>query len=117
MHAYVHLKQRYTRVGKHTALAVEDGGIVYYPNVQGVNNRHAWLKYIAKEDQDPEEYNISVKQAIDAREHHKRVLGKRLLKGENLAELVQEEGNEHLLFDYKKIKQSIDAYTLDSMKP
>lgn len=108
------MRNRYTRVGRHSSLAIEDNGTVYYPDVQGVTNKYAWLKYISKEDNEPEEYNMSVKHTIDATTNHKRVLGKRLLEGEKLVDLVVEEGNQHLLFDYKKIKQSLDAYQLDS---
>lgn len=43
------------------------------------------------------------------------MIGKRLLSGEPLRDLVTE--YPEILPDYKKIKQSYDAYTLDSLQP
>ncbi len=39
------------------------------------------------------------------------------MEGEDLADLVKEPGFEHFIPDYKKIKNSVDAFKLDTQKP
>lgn len=42
---------------------------------------------------------------------HKKIIGSRLLKGEQLVDLVNE--YPELMFGYKKLKQDIECYRLD----
>lgn len=52
---------------------------------------------------------------LKAKETKKRLLGKRLMDGEALTSIVQD--MPEIIPDYKKIKQSYDAYSLDTTKP
>ena len=53
--------------------------------------------------------NIQEEQA--ARNGHRKILGKRLMDGEDLMTVIQDDTA--LIFDYKKIKANVEAYRLD----
>lgn len=102
LHAYVALQDRYTQVGKHTSLILtrkekmadgDDKVVEYYPNVQGVKNKLQWLTYLSKEDKEPYEYGITLAQFLQASVNKTKILGKRLIQGEPLKAIVEEEGN------------------------
>jgi hypothetical protein len=46
-----------------------------------------------------------------AKQSHKKILGKRLMDGEDLADVMQDAPE--LIFEYKKLKTNIEAYFLD----
>jgi hypothetical protein len=46
-----------------------------------------------------------------AREGHKKILGKRLMDGEDLLEVIKDD--HAMIFDYKRIKMNVEAYRLD----
>jgi hypothetical protein len=46
-----------------------------------------------------------------AQQSHKKILGKRLMDGEDLADVMQDAPE--LIFEYKKLKTNIEAYFLD----
>lgn len=54
---------------------------------------------------------------MQAKEKKQAVLGKRLIQGEKLEDLVREAGNEHMVLKYDKLKTAIAAYKLDTQKP
>lgn len=51
---------------------------------------------------------------MQAKEKKQSVLGKRLIQGEKLEDLVREAGNEHMVLKYDKLKTAIAAYKLDT---
>ena len=90
-----------------------EDGVKYHPNISGkqVKNRQKALAYCSKEDPDPLCYNMDIKEETKARECKRKILGKRLLDGEPLHELAQEDPS--LLFGYNKLKQDLAAYHRD----
>lgn len=58
-------------------------GKTYHPNIRGqqVKNRKAALTYCAKEDPEPFQYNMDLKQETEAREKHNKILSKDLILG------------------------------------
>lgn len=88
----------------------------YYPNVQGVKNKQFWIKYITKEDKQPYEHGIIVAQYIEASVKKTKVLGKRLISGERLEDIVQEEDNAHMILQFDKYQRAISAYRLTTEK-
>ena len=54
---------------------------------------------------------MDIKQETIARESHKRILGKRLLDGEPLVEVMED--HPELIFGYKRIKADVGAYFKD----
>ena len=85
-------------------------GKTYHPNIKDsqIKSKKRALTYCSKEDPDPLQYNIDIKEETAAREQHKRILGKRLISGENLHDVVQE--HPELIFGYKKLEADIAAY-------
>lgn len=113
---YIKTDTKYTCQGEHVKLHLKcpDTGAVYKPNVQPTKNKLAWVKYLHKEDKDTYTEGIQAAQYIQASESKTRILGKRLIDGENLDQLVREPGFEHFVPVYKNIKVSLEAYRLDS---
>lgn len=87
------------------------------PNVQAVKNKYATIKYLHKEDKEPLSKQMDLQEYINKTEKKQTILGKRLMQGEDLKALVEEEGNQHLVLKYDKLKTAIAAYHLDSKKP
>ena len=116
LHVYIKVGTKYTCQGEHVKLHLKcpDTGKVYKPNVQPTKNKLAWVKYLHKEDKDTYTEGIQAAQYIQASESKTRILGKRLIDGENLEQLVREPGFEHFVPVYKNIKVSLEAYRLDS---
>ncbi|AXQ65737.1 MAG: Rep catalytic domain protein [Cressdnaviricota sp.] len=111
LHAYVSLSVEYRCRGDHKALKVNGN----YPNVQSVKNKFKWLSYLKKSDDEPLEYNMSLSEDTTAMQSKKRILGKRLIEGAQLHELVVEEGNESMVLEYDKFKKAITAFQLDQL--
>lgn len=87
------------------------------PNVQTVKNKFATIKYLHKEDKEPLTKELDVNEYINKTEKRQTILGKRLIQGERLEDLVQEAGNEHMVLKYDKLKSAIAAYKLDTQQP
>lgn len=51
---------------------------------------------------------MDIKQETEARESHRKILGKRLLDGEKLTDLVDE--NPALIFEFQKLEANLAAY-------
>lgn len=85
-------------------------GETYHPNIkdQGVKRKQAALRYCSKEDPDPLQFNMDIKAETAAREGHRKIIGKRLLDGEPLHELVEE--YPQLIFEYQKLQMNLDCY-------
>lgn len=94
-------------------LDIEWEGEWYHPNVKDkqIKSKKRALEYCSKQDPEPLQYNMDIKEETKARENHKRILGKRLLDGEPLHRLVQEEPS--LLIGYANIKRDLAAYKRD----
>lgn len=71
----------------------------YHPNIsaKAIQSKKAVLKYLCKEDVEPLEYNIDIKQEQQQREAHVKIIGKRLMKGETTLEEEVEKGEIALL--------------------
>ena len=85
----------------------------YHPNIKdsGIKRKKAALNYVSKEDPEPLQYNMDIKAETQARESHHKILGKRILDGTPLDELVTEDPS--LIFGYKKLKADIEEYQRD----
>lgn len=85
----------------------------YHPNIRHnqIQFKLKTLKYLNKEDAEPLQFNMDIQAETAARTGHKKLLGKRLLDGEDLIDVV----NEHpeLIFEYKKLKCNVEEFRLD----
>lgn len=87
--------------------------LAYHPNIQSCKNYYAVVKYI-KKDSDYIEEGMDTKQYEKAHTSKKRYIATQLLEGsQTLVEAVRE--NPELLFEYKKLKQNLTEYQLDSI--
>lgn len=90
----------------------------YHPNVSGdrIRSKERALSYVSKECPRDQllQFNMDIAAECDARQSHKKIIGKRLLDG---ADLVGEvEDNPALLFGYKRLKMDIEAYNFDKAR-
>lgn len=94
-------------------LDIEWEGRTYHPNIKDkqVKSKKKALGYCSKEDPDVLCFNMDIKEECKARESHRKILGKRLLDGEPLHLVVQEDPS--LLFGYQRIKTDLAAYQRD----
>ncbi len=76
---------------------------MYHGNYQTMRAPLGVFLYIQKEDKEPATFACDPKEEISARTQHRTVLGKRFMSGEPLHQVVAEEGNEHMVFGYKKL--------------
>lgn len=90
---------------------------MYHGNYQAVKHPLAVWLYIQKEDKEPATFACDPKEELSARTQHRTALGKRLLSGDPLHAVVIEEGNEHMVFGYKKLSTDVAQFQLDSNKP
>ncbi len=71
----------------------------YHPNIKSAKSAYGSIKYCTKDDENYLEFgNMDAKQELTAKESKKRILGKRLIEGERLEEVVIE--HPELLFGY-----------------
>ncbi len=71
----------------------------YHPNFKSAKSAYGSIGYCCKYDEDYLEFgNMDAKQELKAKESKKRILGKRLIEGERLEEVVIE--HPELLFGY-----------------
>ena len=82
----------------------------HHPNIKDcrIKRKDKALKYCAKEDPNPLQFNMDIKEETEARESHRKILGKRLLEGEKLVDLVDE--NPALIFEFQKLEANLAAY-------
>lgn len=100
IHAYIGLQDAFrTRCGRFADI---EG---YHGNYQGCRSAKNVLKYCTKEDNF--KANFDVEQILSKSESKKTILGKRLLDGENLMQIVKE--NPELIFGFKRLKEDIDC--------
>lgn len=59
-----------------------------YPNVKSCTYIKGWIEYLVKEDKEPYSEGINPMQFLDAKKTKSRILGKRLLEGDKLQDLV-----------------------------
>ena len=88
----------------------DEDGNNYHPNIKNrqIENKKRALAYCSKEDPNPLCYNMDIHEETKARESHKKILGKRLLDGEPLNKVVEE--NPELIFEYTKLETNLAAY-------
>ena len=81
-----------------------------------MRNIHLAWKYLYKHDKDPDVNNVDISEEVNARNEKRRVLGKKVMQPDyDLTQLVKDEPE--LIFKYKAIKQSVEAYHIDANKP
>lgn len=112
LHCYVELNKRYTNRGAHDRLYLKGPEeLIFKVNLKAAWYKHGWLKYISKSDPEPYEEGIKVEQFLQAKVSKQAVVCKRLLEGEKLKDLIEEEGNEYLLASYSSLEKNMRAYT------
>lgn len=84
---------------------------MYHGNYKPAKSAIASIKYITKEDKEPLELaDMDYKQEIQAKDSKKRILGKRLIEGEKLVDLVKE--NPEMLPDIKRWEAALETFHL-----
>ena len=111
LHAYVKLSKQYRCQGKHKRLILHG----HYPDVRYIKNKYATIRYLKKEDEEPLVRGLNVHQYIKAKETKSSILGKRILAGDNLEDIVKDQPG--LLANYNGLKKSIDRWQMDTAKP
>lgn len=63
---------------------IRDGEDNYHPNIseRPIRSKKAVLAYLTKDDVEPLEYNMSIKEEQQARANHTKIIGKRLIRRE-----------------------------------
>lgn len=66
----------------------------YHPNIsaKGIQSKAAVIKYLLKDDANPLQYNMDIKEEQSARANHTKIIGKRLIKRETT--IVEEVDND-----------------------
>ena len=110
LHAVAYYKDKLRfKVANHLDLEYE--GKTYHPNIKRdeIKSKQKALDYLRKQDPEPLCYNLDIEEETKARESHRRILGKRLIEGnEPLHKIVEEEPQ--LLFGLTKLKADLDTY-------
>lgn len=101
LHCYIKLKSQFR--SRNSRFADIDG---YHGNYQGCRSSKNVLKYCTKEDDFIS--NFDVGERTNKSKSKKEILGKRILEGEDLDEIVQE--HPELIFGYKRLKEDIEEY-------
>jgi len=110
VHAYVLLDKKYDCENVHF-WDIEG----HHGNYQHAKSIDAVAKYIKKDGDFIEFGDISWKEKMAAREDHRRYLGKRLIDGESLEQVVTE--NPQLLFGLKHLEQDLLTWKRITLKP
>lgn len=84
----------------------------YHGNYQTVKNKYAVMKYCNKEGRTLSSIDISEK--IKAKDGHKAYIGQQLIDGMDVTDVVI--ANPELLFEYKKLKENVTQFRLDTTK-
>lgn len=101
LHAFMELKDQFRT--RDSGFADFQG---YHGNYQGCRSAKNVLKYCTKEDD--YQANFDVAQALAKSEGEKTILGKRLMEGEDLCEILKEYPK--YIFGFKKLKEDIDCW-------
>ncbi len=79
--------------------------VVHKGDYTVAKNPIAIFKYIQKEDKNPASYGCDPQEEIKARVDKQKILGKRILAGENIKNIVAEDDYAGIIpYHYKKIK-------------
>ncbi len=83
----------------------------YHPNIkdQGVKRKAKALAYCSKEDPEPLQFNMDIKEETRARECHKKILTKRILDDKEPLHKLVEDGEINLM-DLPKWKAGLEVY-------
>ena len=82
----------------------------FHPNIKEkrIQRKKAAIGYCAKEDPNPLQYNMDIKEEQEARKDHRKILSKRICDGTPLQDLVEE--GEITLFDLPKWEAGYTIY-------
>lgn len=81
----------------------------YHGNYQTAKSSIAVARYCKKDGNYIEIGDIDILGEKAAREGHRKILGKRLIEGESIVDLIQE-GHTQLIFDFNKLHSNVKAY-------
>lgn len=107
LHCFIQLVSQYR--SRNPKFADLDG---YHGNYQGCRSSKNVLKYCTKDDNFIS--NFDVGEALSKGKSKKEILGKRILEGEDLDEIVQE--HPELIFGYKRLKEDIEEFKASSSR-
>jgi len=110
IHAFVLLKDQFQCVNERF-WDIEG----HHGNYQKARDITSVAKYIKKDGDYLEHGEISWKEKLNAREEHRKYLGKRLIDGEPLEQVVRE--NPQLLFGLKHLEQDLHTWKRLTLKP
>lgn len=80
----------------------------HHGNYQTARNINSVAQYIKKDGDYIELGTIDWKEKLDAKKEHRKYLGKQLIEGVKLVDLVKE--HPELIFDYKKIHENLELF-------
>lgn len=84
----------------------------HHPNIRGnkVQNKKAALAYCSKEDPNPLQFNMDIKEETAAREGKRKIIGKRLIEEPNytLTQMVEENPSE--LYNLPQWEKALQTY-------
>lgn len=88
----------------------------FHPNIKDkrIKSDKRALEYVSKECPEDQliQFNMDIKQETQARAGHRKLLGKRLIEGEPLKEIVLQD-NYDMLFSYQSIQKNLEAFMRD----
>ena len=88
-------------------------GQAWHPNIRHsrIMREKSAMEYVSKQDADVLEFNMSIKELLQARKGHKKLLGKRLLGPSPITKILEDEPQ--LIFEYKRLKDNLHEYKQD----
>lgn len=94
-----------------THMDIEYQGKTYHPNVKNkqIGNKKKALQYCSKEDPEPLQYNMDIKEETKARESHRKLISQDLILGKRTLLEAMESGDVSL-HEAKKVQEGIDLY-------
>lgn len=105
LHCYIKLKTQFR--SRNPRFADLDG---HHGNYQGCRSSKGVLKYCTKEDDFIS--NLDVGELLGKSKTKKEILGKRIIEGEDLDEIVKE--HPELIFGYKRLREDIEEYKVST---
>lgn len=88
----------------------------WHANIQAAKSAIASIKYCTKYDTSPLELgSMDYKQETAAKQSKQKILGKRIVSGEPIVDIIND-GNEDLVMQYQKLITNQRAYLVDSVK-
>lgn len=104
LHCYVELKKQIRK--RVDAKFADLGG--HHPNIQGVRSPRRVIRYVVKDQNFITNDPKMVEEAVEKWGINKKDIGKQLVDGGNLEDIV--EANPQLIFGYSRLKTDVDAY-------